>query len=173
MSTTQPHGLWDIGIESLYRILIHTRNLEVNLFWQRANYFLALNSGIVLAIFNVTKPIHIRVFSAMGVLASLLWFWACLASKYWQTFWAERLADFERKQLEGLEFFSATTKTRNGYVEQGLGAEGLGKIEASVYGLAKKCRSVSFSMLMLSVVFALGWLALLVYSLLGPNLGGA
>lgn len=106
MSTTEPHGSWGIGPESLYRILIDTRNLEVNLFWQRANYFLVLNSGIVLAIFNVSKPIHVRVFAAMGILTSLLWFWACLASKYWQTFWAERLADFERKQLVGLDFFS-------------------------------------------------------------------
>ena len=99
MSTTQSHG--DIGTESLYRILIDTRNLEVNLFWQRANYFLVLNSGIVLGIFSVTKAIPVRVFAVIGILASLLWFWACLASKYWQTFWAERLADFERKQLGG------------------------------------------------------------------------
>ena len=73
------------------------RGPQVNLFWQRANYFLVLNSGIVLAIFDVTKPIHVRVFAAMGILASLFWFWACLASKYWQTFWTERLGDFERK----------------------------------------------------------------------------
>jgi hypothetical protein len=99
MSTTELHG--HIGTKSLYRILIDTRNLEVNLFWQRANYFLVLNSGIVLAIYNFTKPIQIRGFATMGILASLLWFWACLASKYWQTFWAERLADFERKQLGG------------------------------------------------------------------------
>jgi hypothetical protein len=160
MSTTQPHG--DLGTESLYRILIDTRNLEVNLFWRRTNYFLVLNSGIVLAIFYVTKSIHIRVFAAMGILASLLWFWACLASKYWQTFWAERLAEFERKNLTGLDFFSANAARRDALVAQGIGAEGVGKIETSIYGLAKQCRSVSFSMLLLSIVFALGWLALLV-----------
>ena len=98
-----------------------------------------------------------------------MWFWACLASKYWQTFWAERLADFERKQLVGLDFFSANPKTSNAFVKQGLEAEALGKIETSVYGLAKQCRSVSFSMLLLSLVFALGWLALLAYSLVSPT----
>lgn len=169
MTTTEPHGPWEIGTESLYRILIDTRNLEVSLFWQRANYFLVLNSAIVIAMFNVTKPVHVRVFAAIGILASLLWFWACLASKYWQTFWAERLADFERKQLVGLDFFSANPKTRNAFVKQGLEAEGLGNIETSVYGLAKQCRSVSFSMLLLSLVFALGWLALLAYSLVSPT----
>jgi hypothetical protein len=167
MSTTQPHG--HIGIESLYRILIDTRNLEVNLFWQRANYFLVLNCGIVLAIYNFTKPIQIRVFATMGILTSLLWFWACLASKYWQTFWTERLADFERNELGGLNFFSASPKSRAGFVENGLEAEGLTKIETSVYVLAKQCRSVSITMLLLSLVFALGWLALLLYSLLTPS----
>ena len=171
MSTTQSHG--DIGTESLYRILIDTRNLEVNLFWQRANYFLVLNSGIVLGIFSVTKAIPVRVFAVIGILASLLWFWACLASKYWQTFWAERLAEFERKNFAGLDFFSANRKTRDAFVKQGLEAEGLGKTETSVYGLAKQCRSVSISMLLLSLVFALGWLAVLVYSLLPPPTSAA
>jgi hypothetical protein len=83
MSTTQSQWSGAIVPEDLYRILIDTRNLEVNLFWQRANYFLVLNSGIVLAIFNVTKAIPVRVFAVIGILASLLWFWACLASKYW------------------------------------------------------------------------------------------
>ena len=112
MSTTQSQWSGAIVPEDLYRILIDTRNLEVNLFWQRANYFLVLNSGIVLAIFNVTKAIPVRVFAVIGILASLLWFWACLASKYWQTFWAERLAEFERKNFAGLDFFSANRKTR-------------------------------------------------------------
>ena len=107
MSNHQKDGPWDIKLEDLYRILIDIRNLEVNLFWQRSNYFLVLNSGIVLAFFNVKEPVYVRTFAAIGLLASVLWFWACLASKYWQTFWAERLAIFEKNQLPGLQFFSA------------------------------------------------------------------
>ena len=166
MSTTQPNPSSAIGPERQYRILIDTRNLEVNLFWQRANYFLVLNSGILLAIYNFTKPNQIGLFAAIGIAASLLWFWACLASKYWQTLWAERLADFERTQLAGLNFFSLDAHTRDKLVAKGIDNEGLGQIETHVYGLATQCRSVSFSMLFLSLVFALGWLAVLAYSVL-------
>lgn len=55
------------------------------------------------------EPIYVRTFAAMGLLASLLRFWACLASKYWQTVWAERLAEFEKNQFPGLQFFAADT----------------------------------------------------------------
>ena len=88
MSNDQTYWPWLVKPEDLYHILIDARNLEVNLFWQRSNYFLVLNSGIVLAFFNVKEPIYVRTFAALGLVASLLWFWACLASKYWQTFWA-------------------------------------------------------------------------------------
>jgi len=36
---------WRVDPDELYHILIDTRNLEVNLFWQRTNYFLVLSSG--------------------------------------------------------------------------------------------------------------------------------
>jgi hypothetical protein len=164
MSNDQTEWRWRVRADDLYHILIDTRNLEVNLFWQRSNYFLVLNSGIVLIFFNVKDPIYVRAFAAMGFLSSLLWFWACLASKYWQTFWAERLAVFEKNQLPGLQFFSADAEQRNKFVQDGLRSEGLGRISTAVYGLAQRCRSVSFSMLLLSVIFVLGWFTLLVNS---------
>jgi len=99
MSNDQTQWPWPIKPEDLYHILIDTRNLEVNLFWQRTNYFLALNSGIVLAFFNVKDAIYVRTFAIIGLLSSLLWFWACLASKYWQTFWAQCLKKFEEDKL--------------------------------------------------------------------------
>jgi hypothetical protein len=169
MSNDQEDWPWHVKPEDLYRILIDTRNLEVNLFWQRSNYFLVLNSGIVLAFFNVKEPIYVRTFAAIGLLSSLLWFWACLASKYWQTFWAERLAVFEEKQLAGLDFFSADPERRDTLVESGLKFEGLGPISSTVYSLAKRCRSVSLSMLLLALVFAFGWLILFVNSFLNST----
>ena len=151
---------------ALYHILIDTRNLEVNLFWQRTNYFLALNSGIVLAFFNVKDAIYVRTFAIIGLLSSLLWFWACLASKYWQTFWAQCLKKFEEDKLTGLHFFSADPQYRNKLVEEGLEYEGIGPMSGRIYGLAKRCRSVSLSMLLLAVVFVAGWFILLVNSFL-------
>ena len=42
--------------KDLYKVLLDTRNLEINLFWQRSNYFLALNTGIALGFFNLRTP---------------------------------------------------------------------------------------------------------------------
>jgi hypothetical protein len=160
-----------VKADDLYHILIDTRNLEINLFWQRTNYFLALNSGIVLAFFNVKDAIAVRTFGAIGLLSSLLWFWACLASKYWQTFWAQRLEKFEEDKLLGLQFFSAEPAYRDELVAKGLEFEGIGPMSNRIYGLAKRCRSVSFSMLLLSLLFATGWLMLLVNSFLTSGSG--
>ena len=46
---------YPIEIKDLYRTLLDTRNLEINLFWQRCNYFLVLNTGVALGFFNATS----------------------------------------------------------------------------------------------------------------------
>lgn len=155
---------WRVDPDDLYHILIDTRNLEVNLFWQRTNYFLVLNSAFVVAFFNVGNAINAKTFATLGLLTSLLWFRACLASKYWQTFWEQRLEKFEKDYLRGLEFFSMDPEERKKLVRDGPKDEGLGRTSRLVYGMATKCRSVSFSMLLLALVFILGWLALLANS---------
>jgi len=40
-------------VKDLYKTLLDTRNLEINLFWQRSNYFLVLNTGIAFGFFNL------------------------------------------------------------------------------------------------------------------------
>jgi hypothetical protein len=168
MSKHEEDWPWRVEPDDLYHILIDTRNLEVNLFWQRTNYFLVLNSAFVLGFFNVSNPINVRIFATLGFLTSLLWVWACLASKYWQTFWQQRLEKFEIDHLGGLQFFSMDKKERNVLVKKGLEDEGLGSTSGFVYRMATRPRSVSFSMLLLAVVFIFGWLTLLVNSFLNP-----
>jgi hypothetical protein len=82
-----------IEIKDLYRTLLDTRNLEISLFWQRSNYFLVLNSGIAFGFFNSMKPRFAIIFAVIGFVASVLWFWVCLGSKFWQARWEHRLFD--------------------------------------------------------------------------------
>jgi hypothetical protein len=42
---TSRDGIGSIKLEA-YRTALATRNLEINLFWQRSNYFLVLNTAI-------------------------------------------------------------------------------------------------------------------------------
>ncbi|HEY4679149.1 MAG TPA: hypothetical protein VIJ01_18425 [Candidatus Angelobacter sp.] len=50
MSTGETQRVWDA-----YKVLIDTRNLEINLFWQRSNYFLVLNTGLAIGFFNIKE----------------------------------------------------------------------------------------------------------------------
>ena len=43
-----------INLEA-YRVAKETRNLEINLFWQRSNYFLVLSGGIAAAFFSAKR----------------------------------------------------------------------------------------------------------------------
>lgn len=41
----------------IYKMALDTRNLEINLFWQRCNYFLILNSALAYAYLRHGEPL--------------------------------------------------------------------------------------------------------------------
>jgi glycerol uptake facilitator-like aquaporin len=121
-----------------------------------------LNSGIVLGFFNLKETKYAVVFAFMGMMASVLWVWVCLGSKFWQTRWEQRLFDFEKEYFPGLDFFSAEPARLLEDVTRGFAFEDLGTIQRSLYGLALLKPSVSYSMLRLSMLFVSGWIAVIV-----------
>jgi hypothetical protein len=139
--------------------------LEISLFWQRSNYFLVLNTGIAFGFFHLEKPKYTLIFAAMGLLASALWFRVCLGSKFWQTRWEQRLLDFEKEHLPGLDFFAAGPDRIKRDVKEGLAFHKLGWSKRLVYRLALRKPSVSYSMILLSVLFIIGWVAFVVASI--------
>jgi hypothetical protein len=157
-------GTWgELTAKELYPILVNTRNLEIGLFWQRSNYFLALNSAIAFGFFNLHEARYVWIFALLGLLSSLLWVWVCLGSKYWQTRWEQRLMDFENEISPGLAFFSALPDRIRSDVQRGFDFGTLGLIQRSLYDLAKRRKpSVSYSMIRLAGIFVIGWLALIV-----------
>ena len=159
-----------VEIKDLYKTLLDTRNLEINLFWQRSNYFLVLNTGIAFGFFN-TKERFAIIFAIVGLFASLLWFWVCLGGKYWQTRWEQRLYDFEKERLPDLDFFAASPERIQSDVEKGLAFhKDMRWSQKLVYKLALKKPSVSYSMIRLAALFTLGWFGfLLVFFALGRN----
>ena len=152
-------GKIPMEVKDLYKILLDTRNLEINLFWQRSNYFLVLNSGIAFGFFNLKDGKYSISFAVMGLLASLLWFWVCLGGKYWQTRWEQRLLDFEKEHMPGLDFFGASTDRIRSDVEKGFEFHKLRWTQRIVYRLALNKPSVSYSMIRLSALFVIGWVA--------------
>jgi hypothetical protein len=152
-----------IEVKDLYKIIFDTRNFEISLFWQRSNYFLVLNTGVAFAFFNLKDPKYALAFAGLGLIASFLWFWVCLGSKYWQARWEHRLGDFERVHLPGLNAFSATPEQIREDVANGLAFHAHGVIKRQVYRLVLKHKpSVSYSMICLAAVFVVGWVSLIV-----------
>jgi hypothetical protein len=158
-------------VKDLYQILLDTRNLEIRLFWERSNYFLVLNSGIAFGFFNLTDTKYSLIFAMLGLLASALWFWVCLGGKFWQTRWEQRLMDFETEHLAHLEFFAAKPDRLRSDVKKGVSFHELGKVQRFIYDLVVRLKpSVSYSMIRLSAMFVLGWLAfILAFFLIGTN----
>lgn len=157
----------DPAVKDLYATLIATRNLEVNLFWQRSNYFLALNSAIALGFFNLKDSRYVLLFAVVALATSVLWFRVCLGSKYWQTRWEQRLMDFENHHFPGLAFFAADRDRIQADVRRGLEFHPAKGIKRWIYRKAMDWRpSVSYSMITLSGLFAVVWSIAVLLSLI-------
>jgi len=152
-------------VKDLYKTLLDTRNLEINLFWQRSNYFLVLNTGITIGFFNLKDGKFAIFFAAIGLIASLLWFWVCLGGKFWQTRWEQRLLEFEREHMPDLNFFGASPERLRADVEKGLAFHDLRWTQKFVYRLVLNKPSVSYSMIRLSALFVIGWVVFIIISI--------
>lgn len=101
--------------EELYKIAIATRTLEIQMFWQRSNYFMVLNTAIAVGFFSQRDTFLAATLAAVGAIVSLLWYFVNLGGKFWQSRWEERVAILEKRlaEEEGLdiELFSASWET--------------------------------------------------------------
>src|SRR5438552_16696563 len=75
-----------------YKTALDTRNFEIQLFWQRSNYFLVLNTAIGTGYFALGDDHHYAILlAAFGVVISWLWLMVNLGSKFWQSRWEKQL----------------------------------------------------------------------------------
>ena len=147
-----------------YKIALQTRNFEISLFWQRSNYFLALNAALALGFFRLNDSPYAFALASLGILVSFLWFQVNLGSKFWQSRWEERLKKQELKLAPNLDFFAATKDTIENDVSESLGGvfPANGWFKRWINKQVSKKPSVSDSMLKLSLVFMFGWVLMLI-----------
>ena len=161
----------NINGKDIYRIAFETRNLEINLFWQRSNYFLVLNTGLALGYFSLDRWEFSLPLSLFGLVTSILWYQVNLGSKFWQSRWEERLAQIERTVAPNFGMFSADYQTM---VEDVKKSQELRppetKFRAWLNEQILKKPSVSVRMTVLSMLFIFGWVLLIILTpLLGPE----
>ena len=151
--------------EKIYQIAIDTRNFEIQLFWQRSNYFLVLNTAIAVGLFSVKEPVYAVILGAFGVVTSFLWFRVNLGSKYWQSRWEHRASTIEKQLGANVELFSATKPVLDQDVRLSL-INNKESAQLSLYGYGVMSKpSVSKAMAMLSISFIGLWSCLLGLSL--------
>ena len=167
---TSPVAIDPIKLEA-YKTALATRNLEINLFWQRSNYFLILNTAIAVGFFSRHDHDHDKYafgLTVIGIVVAVLWVRINLGSKFWQSRWEHRLHLVEEDLEPGLDLFSASRDTVRGDVRQSLernGGRAVGRWLNRLYVIAVMRKpSVSKQMTFLLAFFVVVWVVAAVVS---------
>lgn len=154
-----------MGKHKDYEIAIGMRNMEIQMFWQRSNYFLILNTAIAAGYFTLKSNAVEVGFSAMGCITSFLWFMVCLGGKYWQSRWEERAKIIENGLNIDMKLLSADkyitdrdVKSSFEWKHDMLGTNNSNGTQLSLLEKAIMTKpSVSRMMTWLSIVFTWFW----------------
>jgi hypothetical protein len=150
-----------IRIEA-YRVAREARNLEINLFWQRSNYFLVLSSATAAGFFSLKDGKYAVPLALFGVVVAILWVAVNLGSKFWQSRWEHRLQIAENQLQPHMNLFSADWETVKKDVHQSFQFRSHGMVYRLYARMVMMKPSVSFTMTLLSVAFLGLWIALAV-----------
>jgi len=158
--------------KDLYKIAIETRNLEINLFWQRSNYFLVLNTAIAVGFFSLKNEAYALILAVVGAVVAFIRYRTTLGSKFWQSRWEERVSILEKELAKNkgneikIDLFSANWETIRADVKASL--ENNDKHETLRNFLDRqvlKKPSVSYQMTLLSLLFVVFWLVVFCISM--------
>lgn len=148
----------------LYKIALDTRNMEIGLFWQRSNYFLVLNTAAAVGFFFKTSNQYQLLIGIFGLCIAILWFGVNLGSKFWQSRWEHRLHEAEKSLGIEVNFFSAKWDVIESDVKESLEFSNHNWFRQKIDKLVLLQPSVSFLMMLLSMLFIILWLGLLIIS---------
>ena len=160
-----------LTLKDIYKHVLDTRNMEIDLFWKRCNYFLVLNSGLALAYFNVTQEVLQIPAAILGVIVCLLWLQVALGSKFWQERWEDCLRSVEDEIREKRQFassnalFSLEPDQARKLVSASLKKGNHTGLYKMLDELIVEKPSVSAAMMYLVLTFLVSWLLLLCYRL--------
>ena len=100
-----------------FKIVLETRNFEIELFWKRCNYFLVLNTALAVGIFasfngNGANKVFLPWICLVGVFVCFAWIQVGLGAKYWQSHW-------ERVVMQEQEFIGFRKQEKRDYFSIG------------------------------------------------------
>ena len=143
--------------KDILELAVDTRSFEISLFWQRSNYFLILNTALAVGFFRTSGLTSLGL-ALFGFLTSLIWYRVCLGSKFWQSRWEQRLAKAEQRVAPNLGFFAAEWSLVYADVQASVAGSGhKGFFRKWIDRQILKKPSVSYNMIILSMLFMAGW----------------
>ncbi len=140
------------------------RKFEIEKFWQRANYFLVLNTALAVGIFTIKSTLATFLISCFGVIAAWLWFRTNVGARYWQIFWEAEVHDLAKK-LNVKSFSMTDDEIANRQMRFGRSRKS-SLVRKFVDAEVKKGHSVSYNMILLSIWAFLAWCLVLLYFIL-------
>jgi hypothetical protein len=151
-----------------YKTALETRNFEIQLFWQRSNYFLVLNTAIGTGFLAIDDEAYQVLLGGFGIVVSCLWLLVNLGSKFWQSRWERQLEIEEEGLAQFHGFFAESGDKLREIVEKSLDRNHRKwrHDRWSWYWAVKKRPSVSLMMTYLSVAFLAFWIGALVIALI-------
>jgi hypothetical protein len=81
------------------KIALDNRAFEIQLFWQRSNYFLVLMTALGIGAFSVKDVWLSPLIAVFATAASFFWFRTNLGSKFWQESWEVEVTQLSKEQV--------------------------------------------------------------------------
>ena len=142
------------------KIALDNRAFEIQLFWQRSNYFLVLMTALGIGTFSVKDPVFSLVVSTFATACSFFWFRTNLGSKFWQESWEFEVTALAKK--EGVQSFVKSMAEVKQQVRESLssgqGFEVRSWLRRWIDKQTVSKPSVTYNMILLSLFSTLIWL---------------
>ena len=145
-------------------VALKNREFEIQLFWQRANYFLVLITALGIGVFSIDEAFLGFLISVFGVVVCRLWFRTNLGSRFWQVFWENEVESLS-PQYNINSFQKSTSEIRAEMKEKISHSEKRSAFRKWVDRRVLEKPSVTHSMISLSFFAMLFWGVLALYHL--------
>ncbi|WP_417448086.1 hypothetical protein [Idiomarina abyssalis] len=166
MTDRPENKLESLSKTETYKIALDTRNMEIELFWKRSNYFLVLNTAVAAGFFLKAGNDHQLLLGFFGLTAAILWLFVNVGGKFWQSRWERRLHLAEKSLNPEITLFSSNWTEINKDVNENVEFSKHTGIRRALDKLVLKKPSVSFMMELLSIAFIILWVFLIIMELL-------
>ena len=142
------------------QIALDNRAFEIQLFWQRSNYFLVLMTALGIGTFSVKDPLFSPIIALFATACSYYWFRTTLGAKFWQESWEVEVTELS-KEL-GVRSFERPPDEVRAQVERSLASgqasEKRSFVRRWVDRQIVKKYSVTYNMILLSLLSTVVWL---------------